>query len=91
MYNIEDTTIQLARYILDTKSTIRATAQKFNMAKSTVHYYLKFKLKQMDIQLYWQVKNLLQANFTEKHIRGGLATRQKYLNEKIVQSHEEYL
>lgn len=86
-----DVTIKLAEYILDTKSTIRATAKKFDMAKSTVHYYLKCKLKEVAPDLYWDVKKLLEENFNEKHIRGGLATRQKYLNEKIAENHDKNL
>lgn len=90
MYNdVYDITLGLAEYILDNKSTIRATAKHFNIAKSTVHYYLKFKLKEIDLDLYNQVKNLLMENFNEKHIRGGLATRQKYINEKIAEMQDD--
>lgn len=75
-------TVELANDIIENKSTIRATAKKFNMAKSTVHYDLKYRLKDCDIDLYEKVKEILQQNFDEKHIRGGLATKQKYLAER---------
>lgn len=86
--DIETTTINLAEYILNTKSTIRGTAQKFEMAKSTVHYYLKYKLKEINVDLYFKVKKIMTHNFNEKHIRGGMATRQKYLNNKLVENYE---
>lgn len=86
MYNdVYVRTIEYAMYIVDNKSTIRATAKKFGVAKSSVHYDLKYRLKDYDVNLYMQVKQILQQNFNEKHIRGGMATRQKYLNEKEVQ------
>ena len=75
-------TIEYARYIVENKSTIRATAKNFGVAKSTVHYYLKNQLKNCDKNLYIKVNKILQNNFNEKHIRGGLATKQKYMQEK---------
>lgn len=85
---IDEIAIELANYILDVKTTIRATAKVFGMAKSTVHYYLKFKLKEIDYDLYNKVKCLLRQNFEEKHIRGGMATKQKYLNENLAKLYE---
>ena len=83
-------TIEYARYIVDNNATIRATARKFGVAKSTVHYDLKNRLKQYDKILYLEVKRILQINFEEKHIRGGLATREKYLREKEVEDMNEF-
>lgn len=77
-------TIDYALYIIDNNATIRQTAKQFNVAKSTVHYDLKNRLKHYDKELYLQVKQILQNNFNEKHIRGGFATRQKYLQEKEI-------
>ena len=71
-------TLEYARYIVDNNATIRATARKFGVAKSTVHYDLKNRLKYYDKDLYLNVKRILQTNFEEKHIRGGMATRKKY-------------
>ncbi len=84
--DINNLTIELAKDIVENKSTIRATARKFNMAKSTVHYYLKYRLKNLDTELYCLVQEILKYNFDEKHIRGGLATKQKYLIEKDVEN-----
>lgn len=83
-------TIDYALYIVDNKATIRATAKKFGVAKSSVHYDLKNRLKNYDIDLYLNVKQILQNNFNEKHIRGGMATKQKYLQEKSAEEFYEY-
>jgi len=77
-------TIDFALYIIDNNATIRQTARNFNIAKSTVHYDLKNRLKLYDRGLYLRVKQILQNNFNEKHLRGGFATKQKYLNEKEI-------
>lgn len=77
-------TVDLAWYIIDNNSTIRATAKYFGMAKSTVHYDLKYRLKTIDENLYTQVKQILQTNFNQKHIRGGLATKHKYEKNKQI-------
>ncbi|MBQ7880883.1 MAG: sporulation transcriptional regulator SpoIIID [Clostridia bacterium] len=79
-----------ARYIVDNNSTIRATAKHFGMAKSTVHYDLKNRLRYYDGELYARVKEILENNFNEKHIRGGMATKQKYLNEKEVEEFNQF-
>ena len=83
-------TLEYARYIVDNNSTIRGVAKRFGVAKSTVHYDLKNRLKDYDADLYIQVKHVLQNNFNEKHIRGGLATRQKYLHEKVDDEFSEF-
>lgn len=82
-------TVSYARYIIDNKATIRATAKKFGVAKSTAHYDLQNRLKFYDKSLYLQVKEILENNFNEKHIRGGMATKQKYLNEKEIEQFDE--
>lgn len=91
MYNdVYVRTLQYAQYIFENKSTIRATAKKFGVAKSSVHYDLKNRLKIYDRELYLQVKQVLENNFNEKHIRGGLATKQKYLQEKEIKHFNEF-
>lgn len=70
---------QLACYILDEKTTIRKTALAFGISKSTVHNDLSKRLKYINFSLYKKVKKLLNTNFNERHIRGGEATKQKYL------------
>ena len=75
---IKERTLQEARYITSTQETIRQTAKVFNQSKSTVHNDLSKRLKGMDKDMYERVKKLLDQNFSEKHIRGGQSTKQKY-------------
>jgi len=84
-------TIEYAYYIVENGATIRATAKKFGVAKSTVHYDLKNRLKYYDKDLYLKVREILHNNFEEKHIRGGMATKQKYLNEKQANELNEFM
>lgn len=83
-------TIKCGEYIVANNATIRQTAKVFNAAKSTVHYDLKNRLRHYDYNLYMQVKKVLDNNFSEKHIRGGWATKQKYIHEKEVENHCEF-
>ena len=69
---------ELALFFVENKSTVRATAKQFGMAKSTVHYDLSVRLPSVDYLLYRKVKKILETNFEEKNIRGGLATQKKY-------------
>ena len=80
MKNIYWLVRELGIYLVENDSTIRATAQHFGMAKSTVHYYLSNRLPSVDYILYRKVKKILDKNFQEKNIRGGLATQKKYKN-----------
>ena len=77
-YYDENTIIRMAHYILENNTTIRATAKEFNTPKSTVHHNLSVKLKYIDLHLYREVKDLLETNFSIKHIHGGESTRLKY-------------
>lgn len=70
--------INLANYILENQTTIRATASSFGIPKSTVHHDLSTKLKYINYSLYLQVKKLLEENFNIKHIHGGESTKLKY-------------
>lgn len=70
--------LKLAHHILDNRSTIRATAKEFGLAKSTLHYHLSTRLKQINYQLYKEVKKLMDENFSVKHIHGGESTKHKY-------------
>ena len=67
---------RLARYIVDTKSTVRSTAKVFGVSKSTVHMDVTRRLEHIDPELH--VKAVLDENKAERHIRGGNATRKKY-------------
>lgn len=83
--------ISLAYYILENKTTIRATAKEFGIPKSTVHHDLSSKLKNINYSLYKQVKKLLQANFKNKHINGGESTRIKYEKlKKLINKNDEF-
>lgn len=76
---IEKRALELARYILETNSTVRKAARKFNISKSTVHKDITERLRDIDSALAEKVHKVLDVNKTERHIRGGLATKQKYL------------
>ena len=78
MKNLYLRTREIGIYFVENKSTIRATAKHFGMAKSTVHYDLSTRLPSVDYVLYKKVKKILDTNFEEKNIRGGLATQKKY-------------
>ena len=68
----------LAVYIIEHQTTIRATARHFGISKSTVHKDLTERLEKVNHGLYVQVKEVLEVNKAERHIRGGMATRRKY-------------
>ena len=76
--DIERRACELAVYIIETQSTVRAAAKKFGVSKSTVHKGLSDRLPQYNRALYLQVKAVLEQNKAERHIRGGMATRRKY-------------
>ena len=71
-----------AAYVIETGATVRAAAAHFGISKSTVHKDLAQKLPYTDQTLYLQVRRVLDKNKQERHIRGGLATREKYRNRK---------
>ena len=71
----------LAEYIIDTGATVRATAKVFRISKSTVHKDVTERLFNTNRALYYKVDTVLQKNKSERHIRGGLATRKKYKGE----------
>ncbi len=69
----------LAEYVIKTGATVRACAQRFGISKSTVHKDLSEKLRHINASLHTQVKEILEKNKLERHIRGGEATKKKYL------------
>ena len=75
---IEERTIELANYIIENKSTVRAAAKKFGVSKSTVHKDITERLKKMNKNLANEVRKILDENKSERHLRGGMATKQKY-------------
>lgn len=68
----------LARHIIENNSTVRATAKKFGISKSTVHKDITEKLRKENPELFKAVRKILDLNKSERHIRGGLATKKKY-------------
>ncbi len=68
----------MALYVIENRATVRAAAKHFALSKSTVHKDLAERLPQCDRTLYRQVKAILDENKSQRHIRGGLATRRKY-------------
>ncbi len=76
--SIEERAIELAEYIIESRATVRAAAKKFGISKSTVHKDISERLKASDRNLYLKVKEILEFNKSERHIRGGEATRRKY-------------
>lgn len=75
---IQKRACQLAVYIIENKTTVRAAAKHFGISKSTVHKDLTQRLRYYDGSLFKQVREILSANKAERHIRGGIATRTKY-------------
>ena len=72
----------LAEYVIENGATVRSTAVYFGISKSTVHKDLSQKLRYLNPGLYSEVKEVLEVNKSERHLRGGEATRQKYLKRK---------
>ena len=77
--DITERVMKEAYFIAQTGATVRKTAQIFHFSKSTVHKDVTYRLIKLDRELYAKVKIALQKNLAERHIRGGEATRKKYL------------
>lgn len=83
MLSIEERIIAEGKYICETGATVRQTSSVFGVSKSCVHKDVSYKLRFIDKELYFNVERVLKKNFAEKHIRGGNATKLKYL--KIIE------
>ena len=68
----------LASYIIENKATVRATAARFGISKSTVHKDVTQTLRRVNKNMYYEVKKVLDLNKSQRHLRGGEATRKKY-------------
>lgn len=79
---IEERVLELAHYIIDTGATVRAAAKKFRVSKSTVHKDVTERLLEINPGLASEVKDVLENNKAERHLRGGMATREKYQHAK---------
>ena len=75
---VEQRAVELGEYIIQSKATVRKTAKKFGISKSTVHKDVSERLKKVNPQLYRKVKSVLEINKAQRHVRGGMATRRKY-------------
>ena len=78
---IEERAIDIANYIIDYNATVRQTAKQFGISKSTVHKDVSERLSQINPALAREARKVLDVNKSERHIRGGLATREKYLHQ----------
>ncbi len=78
---IEERAIEIANFIIEEKATVRQTAKKFGVSKSTVHKDVTERLLQINPSLAARARVVLDVNKSERHIRGGLATREKYLHQ----------
>lgn len=79
---VEQRAVTLGTHIAESGDTVRQTAGKYGISKSTVHKDVSSRLKQINPHLYEEVKKVLELNKSERHIRGGLATKNKYLKLK---------
>ena len=79
--HIEERAIIVAKYILEKNTTVRQTAKTFGVSKSTIHKDVTERLKEINPSLAQEVKKVLEKNKSERHIRGGLATKKKYQKE----------
>lgn len=77
---IEERAVEIASYIVENNATVRQTAKKFGISKSTVHKDCTDRLCRINPSLAGKVRQVLDVNKSERHIRGGLATREKYLH-----------
>ena len=78
---IEERAIEIANYIIEEKATVRQAAKKFGVSKSTIHKDVTERLLQINAALAGETRKVLDTNKSERHIRGGMATRKKYLHQ----------
>ena len=78
---IEERAVEIAYYIIENQATVRQTAKKFGVSKSTIHKDVTERLLQINPGLANQARKILDQNKSERHIRGGMARREKYLHQ----------
>lgn len=78
----EERAVSLAQYIIENGATVRQAAAQFGISKSTVHKDITTRLQHLNRMLFLQVQEVLSRNKKERHIRGGMATREKYRKQK---------
>lgn len=79
---IEERAVEVAKFIVNSNATVRETAKKFGISKSTVHKDITDRVTKINPNLALDVRKILEINKAERHIRGGMATKMKYLNSK---------
>ena len=79
---VEERAVELGAYIVENGATVRAAAKQFGVSKSTVHTDVSKRLERVNPQLFYEVRQVLDINKAQRHIRGGIATREKYLHRK---------
>ncbi|NLJ87879.1 MAG: sporulation transcriptional regulator SpoIIID [Epulopiscium sp.] len=77
---IEERAIEVAKFIIGSNATVRETAKKFGISKSTVHKDVTERLEKINPKLALEARKVLEFNKAERHLRGGMATKEKYLN-----------
>ena len=77
---IEERALEIGEYIIEEGATVRQAARKFGISKSTVHKDVTERLEQINLRLAHEARKVLDVNKSERHIRGGMATREKYLH-----------
>lgn len=80
---IEDRAVEIANYIIESNATVRQAAKQFGISKSTVHKDCAERLAQVNPALAAQVRKVLDVNKAERHLRGGMATKEKYLHQEV--------
>ena len=83
---IEERAVEIADYIRENNATVRQTAKQFRISKSTVHKDVTERLLQINPSLAREARKVLDMNKSERHIRGGMATREKYLHRQECKS-----
>lgn len=84
--NAEHRAVMLGRYIVENNATVRMAAAATGVSKSTVHKEVSRRLREVNYELYLRVREVLDRNKSERHIRGGIATREKY---RLLAAHSE--
>lgn len=81
---IEERAVEIANYIIENNATVRQAAKAFGISKSTVHKDCTERLSHINPSLAAEARKVLDVNKSERHIRGGMATKEKYLNKKLL-------
>lgn len=85
MSTVEDRSVMLAKHMISTGDTVRKTAKLFGISKSSVHKDVTERLEKINHALFLETQKVLEKNKNERHIRGGMATKEKFLREKDLQ------